>query len=1161
MKRRFLTVFAAISVLAAMLLSFSVTAYVGSFSDARVTAEEDDAPSIEIAYQNLSFRDNVCIKFALDLKNVTDAVLLVWTAPQNEYVYGTQAAKLDTVGTQKIGNGTYYVYDYTELSAKQMTDEIYVRGYANIDGEAVYSQVTRYSILEYALRITGKIGHGEDLTDDQTLISMVEQMLEYGASAQKHFRYKLDRLANAEYGEVIIDGCNVKDGFYNAILPVNSIIECSVAAKDSDGKPFSHWVDYNGTRSLASNEGFSLRVTAGTMEYAPVYAEVESFYTDEMIAQMRSYLVSGSSYFTQYVDGHAPFMLKNTSFVGGGAVKSMGIAVGATKAIDASGNFKLTLGVYKDTDAGRKSAPVRTYTVLINGEDHGLTTNAKQYAEQYAKPVDQYKWIDVDLTSYAINLGSDESLGIYVPEDTLIPLYTNNSTVRNYISNKKSDCLGFYMDLGKSNCSLGANNALIVSFDITHYDNGESPFYSERSYGSSVVESIKAQSDFSKIPAYGKGTSMYTPYATDFYSNGTIGSIGFPVMKVDSPDANGNYTLTISVFDKNGLGGKSLRDYKILINKDKYDLSALPQWIDIDLLEYNIKLSEDETFAIFSSTDTIYPGFANTKNSPNVLNTIPTEFKKFYTSVGTSGYGTNTSSALVLDVRMIRENLDYDKKVTESLYSDTLVNTIKGYVSSDTSKFAKFAIGGGPFLMQAEEFISDGRVSSIGMPVTTTTADGSGNYKFTIYVYGKDLETGLRAAPRRTYEVSVSGTKYGLTNACAIKWIELDLSEYNIVLGKDETLAFSSEDTSDTLVPYYTNNADFRKLLESSGDNLNGFIKGLGTATLSIEIKNSLIFNLKMERGYTYGSMCYADIVNENESYDAMISALKSKYAGKKISIIGDSISTFEGYSNNASNNSTTGNNAYYYSTSETSGLSAVDHTYWMKLIDALDMELCVNNSWSGGRVYGKSETSYKDSSVFRSTQLHRDAGGQRVEPDVIVFFYGINDINNKVTFGNLLNELDGAKDRSAELEIVDAWFKALLAKNVNGSVAGSTYTNFQEAYALSLYNMKTNYADSEIYCVNLMPCAKYFKNNSGTYDVMENYNYFYELMVDYFDLYLVDQFSEIAPEYYSYGPYYTSDAYESSNGYLPMLHPNDGGHTRLAKRIITAMGKKNGII
>ena len=74
--------------------------------------------------------------------------------------------------------------------------------------------------------------------------------------------------------------------------------------------------------------------------------------------------------------------------------------------------------------------------------------------------------------------------------------------------------------------------------------------------------------------------------------------------------------------------------------------------------------------------------------------------------------------------------------------------------------------------------------------------------------------------------------------------------------------------------------------------------------------------------------------------------ATATEFAGKKVSILGDSISTYEGVSNNTAYNATIGENLVYY----TEGLHGVSlhDTWWQQVIDTLDMELCVNNSWSG---------------------------------------------------------------------------------------------------------------------------------------------------------------------------------------------------------------------
>ena len=60
-----------------------------------------------------------------------------------------------------------------------------------------------------------------------------------------------------------------------------------------------------------------------------------------------------------------------------------------------------------------------------------------------------------------------------------------------------------------------------------------------------------------------------------------------------------------------------------------------------------------------------------------VRGALPSDFVEFYMNVGKSNYSSNATSALVLDIRMARENPAYDEKVTEALYNDALVNTIK----------------------------------------------------------------------------------------------------------------------------------------------------------------------------------------------------------------------------------------------------------------------------------------------------------------------------------------------------------------------------------------------------------------------------------------------------------------------------------------------------
>lgn len=105
---------------------------------------------------------------------------------------------------------------------------------------------------------------------------------------------------------------------------------------------------------------------------------------------------------------------------------------------------------------------------------------------------------------------------------------------------------------------------------------------------------------------------------------------------------------------------------------------------------------------------------------------------------------------------------------------------------------------------------------------------------------------------------------------------------------------------------------------------------------------------------------------------------------GKKLSILGDSISTYKGVSNDASANATLFYNPCYRLYH---GFFKVEDTYWHMVMERLGLELCVNNSWSSGNLCGRDDPS---SGVNRANHLARDDGEL---PDVIIVFMGTNDL------------------------------------------------------------------------------------------------------------------------------------------------------------------------
>ena len=190
------------------------------------------APEMSIAYCNISLRDNVYIKYAVN-SSVSDVKILIWTSPEAEYVVGTQDSEITEYYTEEINGVSHMIFDYTELSAKQMTDVIYARAYAQVDGVDYYSEVNKYSILQYVYNKLGKTGVA---SSNEELKEMLVNMLAYGASAQKYFDYKEDRLANADWYQVKVSSGVLEDGNKHGLyLPGDKVAMTAPATDAASG--------------------------------------------------------------------------------------------------------------------------------------------------------------------------------------------------------------------------------------------------------------------------------------------------------------------------------------------------------------------------------------------------------------------------------------------------------------------------------------------------------------------------------------------------------------------------------------------------------------------------------------------------------------------------------------------------------------------------------------------------------------------------------------------------------------------------------------------------------------------------------------------------------------------------------------------------------------
>ena len=205
------------------------------------------------------------------------------------------------------------------------------------------------------------------------------------------------------------------------------------------------------------------------------------------------------------------------------------------------------------------------------------------------------------------------------------------------------------------------------------------------------------------------------------------------------------------------------------------------------------------------------------------------------------------------------------------------------------------------------------------------------------------------------------------------------------------------------------------------------------------------------------------------------------------LSILGDSISTYAWVSNDEKARFSTFGNPYFYKDP-----FPLEKTYFMRVMDAFGMSLCVNNSWSGGTLSGE----FAFSGCNRARALARDDGTM---PDLIIVFMGMNDLG-----------------RNVPLE------------------------KFSKAYKKTLLTLAQCYPTADVLCVTLPDRAPYVHERTLQYN-REITRYVKAMGARFF---LCDLF---------HSPLKNDDYY---NNTVDGLHPDEDGMRIIADRMIDAINE-----
>lgn len=177
-----------------------------------------------------------------------------------------------------------------------------------------------------------------------------------------------------------------------------------------------------------------------------------------------------------------------------------------------------------------------------------------------------------------------------------------------------------------------------------------------------------------------------------------------------------------------------------------------------------------------------------------------------------------------------------------------------------------------------------------------------------------------------------------------------------------------------------------------------------------------------------------ADTAQEDQT---AAEAEAAQLAGRTISFLGDSITTFRGYNPEG----------YAVFFPDYGEVSAVEDTWWRQVVDEFSLSLYVNGSSSGAVVVGDS-TGTEDP-IFACNDLRTGAlaGPKGACPEIILVYLGTNDLLNTIPLGTN----DGT-------ELVEE----------------GVVTTFSDAYTLMIDKLQSKYPPAEIYCCTLLPVGDY---------------------------------------------------------------------------------------
>lgn len=237
----------------------------------------------------------------------------------------------------------------------------------------------------------------------------------------------------------------------------------------------------------------------------------------------------------------------------------------------------------------------------------------------------------------------------------------------------------------------------------------------------------------------------------------------------------------------------------------------------------------------------------------------------------------------------------------------------------------------------------------------------------------------------------------------------------------------------------------------------------------SITIYIKAAENTQIEFASSWGKSTFYNEGNFEQLTEDGESIIVNPFAGKKISVMGDSISTYTGWSDARPITSEECKYRYgeaYYGPAggdfhNTEFL--VTDTWWHQAATQLGAEILVSNAGnSTGLLYASYPANAEWQRYLQEMLAYKTRpyylGTDEADPDIIALYIGSSDVARySISKFGSVDDID---------------FDTLIADNGDGSYTYAEPVTVAEAYAILLHKVSVTYPEAEVYCFMVVPNA-----------------------------------------------------------------------------------------